>query len=63
MLNGEFLHTTNKSIEIAVVEGYAVAGGFELFISCDLDGPDEVHKMSIARHESRAYKERADAAS
>ncbi|HVW47157.1 MAG TPA: enoyl-CoA hydratase/isomerase family protein [Solirubrobacterales bacterium] len=54
MLNGEFLATTNKSIEIAevsartydhiynlkkptiaVVEGYAVAGGFELFISTD----------------------------
>jgi acyl-CoA dehydrogenase len=28
-----------------------------------VDGPDEVHKMSIARRESRAYKERADAAS
>lgn len=26
-----------------------------------VDGPDEVHKMSIARRESRAYKERADA--
>ncbi len=54
MLNGEFLQTTTKSIElaqvsartydrifnlkkptIAVVEGYAVAGGFELMISCD----------------------------
>jgi acyl-CoA dehydrogenase len=28
-----------------------------------VDGPDEVHKMSIARRESRPYKERADAAS
>ena len=54
MLNGEFLATTTKSIElaqvsartydrifnlkkptVAVVEGYAVAGGFELMISCD----------------------------
>jgi enoyl-CoA hydratase/carnithine racemase len=54
MLDGEFLHTTTRSIEIAqvsadnygrifnmrkptiaVVEGYAVAGGFELLISCD----------------------------
>ena len=54
MLSGEYLQTTNKSIElaqfsaktynhifnlrkptIAVVEGYAVAGGFELMISCD----------------------------
>jgi enoyl-CoA hydratase/carnithine racemase len=54
MLDGEFLQTTTKSIElaqvsartydrifnlkkptIAVVEGYAVAGGFELMISCD----------------------------
>jgi enoyl-CoA hydratase/carnithine racemase len=54
MLDGEFLATTTKSIElaqvsartydrifnlkkptIAVVEGYAVAGGFELMISCD----------------------------
>lgn len=54
MLNGEFLGTTVRSIEIAqvsartydaifnlnkptvaVVEGYAVAGGFELLISCD----------------------------
>jgi enoyl-CoA hydratase len=54
MLDGEFLATTTKSIElaqvsartydrifnlkkptVAVVEGYAVAGGFELMISCD----------------------------
>jgi enoyl-CoA hydratase len=54
MLNGEFLSTSTKSVElaqrsartydaifnlnkptVAVVEGYAVAGGFELFISCD----------------------------
>ncbi|HVW47155.1 MAG TPA: acyl-CoA dehydrogenase family protein [Solirubrobacterales bacterium] len=28
-----------------------------------VDGPDEVHKMSIARRESRPYKERAEAAS
>jgi acyl-CoA dehydrogenase len=27
-----------------------------------VDGPDEVHKMSIARRESRAYRDRADAA-
>ena len=54
MLGGEFLGTTQASLElaqlsaktydhiynlrkptIAVVEGYAVAGGFELLISCD----------------------------
>jgi enoyl-CoA hydratase/carnithine racemase len=54
MLDGEFLSTTTRSVElaqlsaktydrihtmgkptIAVVEGYAVAGGFELLISCD----------------------------
>jgi enoyl-CoA hydratase/carnithine racemase len=63
MLDGEFLSTSTKSVElaqrsartydaifnlnkptVAVVEGYAVAGGFELFISCDFAvAADDAH--------------------